>query len=288
MLNPRELDLSPLELALNGSEPVDAATMDRFAEAAGRYGMPATAGAAAYGLAECTLAVACTRRWDPLQSVTVMRDGLGEQGSVVRTAEPGAPGARRLVTCGRSDDATEIQILDASGKPLPPWHVGEIVVRGPSVMLGYWGDDEATSHALRAGRLHTGDLGFVTDELELVPCGRIKDMIIVAGRNLYPEDYEFVAEGVNGVRKGNAVAFSLPGSEHMVLVVETRLESDDASRLLGELGDSLSAEFDVAPSEILAVAPGTVPKTSSGKRERQRCRELYLAGELHPITSTAA
>jgi fatty-acyl-CoA synthase len=84
------------------------------------------------------------------------------------------------------------------------------------------------------------------------------------------------------------VAFSLPGSEHMVLVVETRLESDDASRLLGELGDSLSAEFDVAPSEILAVAPGTVPKTSSGKRERQRCRELYLAGELHPITSTAA
>lgn len=286
LLNPRDLDLSCLRLALNGSEPVDMAVVDRFVEAAGRHGMPPTAPSAAYGLAESTLAVSWTRATDALGSVLVRREGLGELGATVVPASADDVNVRRLATCGTPDEATEIAILGAHGERLEALRVGEIIVRGPSVMLGYFNDPEATAQTLRDGWLHTGDLGFVTGDGELVPCGRIKDMLIVAGRNVYPEDYEFVAERFPGVRKGNSVAFSIPEIERMVVVVETKKPSEEAQDLAAHLYAYLHAEIDPPPTELLVVPPGTVPKTSSGKRQRRLSRERYEAGEL-PILAAA-
>jgi fatty-acyl-CoA synthase len=284
-LNPRELDLSRLRIALNGSEPLDMETVERFAAAAMPYGMPPTAPCPAYGLAECTLAVTWVRPGDPVNAVSVLRDTLGERGSVVELVDPSHERARRLVACGTPDEATEVRVLGADGEALPAWRVGDIVVRGPSVMHGYWDDDEATAETLRDGWLHTGDLGFLTDSGELVPCGRVKDMIIVGGRNLYPEEYELATERVPGVRKGNSIAFSLPEKERMVVVVETKQPAEEAAALGGEVYAALRRDLEPPPSEVVIVPAGTVPKTSSGKRQRGACRELYLGGELGALAS---
>jgi fatty-acyl-CoA synthase len=284
-LNPRDLDLSHLRVCLNGSEPVHAETVEKFIEAAARHGMPDTAPCAWYGLAESTLAVSGKRPPDPVTFVTVAREGLGERGARVRQAEPSEDGARRFVGCGTPDGETELMIVGEEGEPLPHWHVGEIAVRGPSVMVGYWGDEEATAETLRDGWLYTGDLGFLTGEGELVPCGRIKDMIIAGGRNLYPEEYEFIAERVDGVRKGNAVAFSLPELERMVVVAETKKPAEEAEQLARQVFARLREELDPPPSDVAVVTPGTVPKTSSGKRQRGLCRKRYLAGELEVLAS---
>ena len=287
ILNPRDLDLSNLRVIINGSEPIDMETIDRFVEAGGRYGMPATAPSAAYGMAEVTLAITWTRPEDMLESVYVDREGLGERGGHVRRLDPGAPGAVRLACCGRPDDATEIRVLDAAGDPLPDWRVGEIVIRGPSVMQGYLNDPEATAEVLRDGWLITGDLGFHVGGRELVLCGRIKDMIIVAGRNLYPQDFEFVAERVPGVRKGNAVAFSIPGTERMVVVLEVK-DAEQSAAVARGVQERLREEFDITPPEVVVVEAGSVPKTSSGKRRRGACRGMYETGELPVIASAGA
>jgi fatty-acyl-CoA synthase len=151
-------------------------------------------------------------------------------------------------------------------------------------MLGYWQDEEATAATMRDGWLYTGDLGFVTDAGHLIPCGRIKDMIIVGGRNLYPEEYEFLTERVPDVRKGNTIAFSLPEQERMVVVAETKA-AEQAEEVAQRIFDSLRCEVDPPPSEVVVVPPGTIPKTSSGKRQRPRCRDSYLAGELGALAT---
>ncbi|HEX8067843.1 MAG TPA: AMP-binding protein [Thermoleophilaceae bacterium] len=279
-LKPRELDLSRLRVVLNGSEPIDVATMEAFAAAAAPYGLSPTAQSAAYGLAEATLAVTWTPTDDAVTAVTVSREGLGEPGAKVRLVEPDEEGARRMIGCGLPIPETEIRIVGPGGEAMPPLHVGEIAVRGPSVMAGYVNDDEATAEALRDGWLHTGDLGFLAESGELVPCGRIKDMIIAGGRNLYPEEYEFVVERVDGVRKGNVVAVSLPELERMAIIAETKHPAEEAEALARRVFDAVGAELDPPPSEVVMVPPGTIPKTSSGKRRRGLCRDRYLAGAL--------
>ncbi|MDQ3937006.1 MAG: AMP-binding protein, partial [Actinomycetota bacterium] len=268
-LNPRELDLSNLRILMNGSEPVDMETVEAFMEAAEPYGIPPNAICAAYGMAEVTLAVAWVRPDQPQEAVTVAREGLGERGTKVELVDASHEKARRLALCGTPDEATDVRVVDENDAELPAWHVGEIVIRGPSMMLGYWEDEESTASTIRDGWVHSGDLGFVTDSGQLVPCGRIKDMIIVGGRNLYPEEYEFLTERVEGVRKGNAIAFSLPEQERMVVVAETKAV-DSADEVARRVYDSLRRDVDPPPSEVLVVPPGTIPKTSSGKRQRTR------------------
>jgi fatty-acyl-CoA synthase len=278
-LNPRELDLSNLRIVLNGSEPVDVQTMRGFERAAEPHGLPANASCPSYGMAEVTLAVTAVRPTQPVRVYTVDSAELSDARRA-RFVDEGSDGARELVGCGPPDEATEIRIVDEQGAQLPPWQVGEVLVRGPSVMIGYYGDEAGTSQVLREGWLHTGDLGFMSDDGELVPCGRLKDMIIVGGRNLYPEEFELLSERVEGVRRGNTIAFSIPGEERMVVVAETRLEADDAADLAARLLRSLRAQLDGAPIEAVVVPSGTLPKTSSGKRQRRACREQFLAGEL--------
>ncbi|HEY5835389.1 AMP-binding protein [Streptomyces sp.] len=270
-LRPSPLDLSQLRIAVIGAEAIDAGALSGTQETLGRYGFGPTAMCPMYGLAEATLAVSGSSSTTPARVVgpAAGRDQAGE-------ARPERP----LVSCGPAVAGTDVRIQGADGGVLPEGAVGEVLVRGPGVTPGYWtalGGADPDSRP--DGWLATGDLGFL-DAGELVICGRIKDMIIAGGRNLYPEDYETAAESVPGVRAGNVVAFSLPGQERMVVMAEIRSARTDLRELGREVRDTVSAAAEHAPHEVLLVRPGTLPKTSSGKRQRRMARELYEKGVL--------
>jgi fatty-acyl-CoA synthase len=283
---PRDLELSQLRIAGNGAESIDADTMHGFADIAAKYGFEREAICPMYGLAEATLAVASSLPGQPARELWVSRTQL-EQNGVVHEVAPDSEGARRLVACGPPVPQTEIAIVDPAGQRRPSDEVGEILVRSPSVMSNYWQDPDATRETIdEDGWLHTGDLGFMAGE-ELVVCGRIKDMIVVGGRNLYPEDYEQCAVTVDGVRRGNVIAFGVPQQERMVVVAEARAGGGDGTTIARQTMQALTRRLSHAPQEVVLVPPGTLPKTSSGKVQRGVCRDRYLAGELPAIATVA-
>ena len=264
-------DLSSLRVAWNGAEPIDPVALGSFADIAAEFGMPRTAMCPSYGLAEATLAVTLGRYNELYQTVTVDRAAL-EDGVVRETSE-----GRTFVDCGTPIPDTTVTITDAEGTPLPDAAVGSIRVQGPCVVGQYWTPDGVPHPAdITDGhqRLITGDLGFTMDG-RLYVCGRQKDMIIVGGRNLYPEDFEFTTERIRGVRLGNVMAFSLPDSEQMVVVAETTLRGEAAQDLARTVSDTLTERLDYTPHDVVLVAPGTLPKTTSGKRQRSLCRQQY-------------
>jgi fatty-acyl-CoA synthase len=278
-LRPRSLDLSRLAVAFNGAEPVTAEVVEQALRTFEDCGLRPEAMCPTYGLAEATLAVTTAEGTEPARFLS--------------PAEVSVPAGadrphRPVASCGRPIAGTSLAVSDERGNRLPEGAVGEILVSGPGVMPGYWagaGDRPAGQGrpaGVVDGWLHTGDLGFVRGG-ELYVCGRTKDMIIVGGRNFYPEDYEAEVERARGVRTGNAIAFSLAASERMVVVAECRGAPDVCASVGRELLERFRVHFDHAPEEIVLVRPGTLPKTSSGKRQRGRCRELYLAGELTTV-----
>ncbi len=278
---PRDLDLTSWRIAANGAEPVDLETVLRFSEVAAPYGFSPNAMCPMFGLAEATLAVSLSRTDEPVAVEWIDREAL-ETSARVEHVEPHSPGSRAFVSCGYAIPGHEIAIKDRDGVDVGAGEVGEICVRGPSVMPGYWRDPEATAEALRDGWLHTGDLGF-QGRHGLVVCGRKKDMIILGGRNLYPEDYEFHAERVPGVRKGNVIAFAIPERERMVVVCETTAGPDEVDGVARSALEELRRQLPRGPEEVVLVSPGTLPKTSSGKRQRGECRDQYTAGDLEPL-----
>lgn len=275
-------DLSSLRVAWNGAEPIDPVTLASFSDIAAEYGMPRSAMCPAYGLAEATLAVTLGRYNELYRTVTVDRAAL-EDGLVRQV-----PVGRTFVDCGTPIPDTTVTITDADGNPLSDGEVGSIRVQGPCVVDRYWtpdGSPHPTELSDDHQRLITGDLGFGLDG-RLYVCGRQKDMIIVGGRNLYPEDFEFTTERIRGVRLGNVMAFSLPDSERMVVVAETTLHGAAAAELTRTVSDTLTAELDYTPHDVVLVAPGTLPKTTSGKRQRNTCRQQYRDGALSVRAST--
>jgi fatty-acyl-CoA synthase len=274
-----QVDLSSLRCMVNGAEMIDRGTVERFVAAAEGYGMAPAVMCPMYGLAEATLAVSITRPTEPARFLRVARRAL-EDGRVVRQAD--SDGSRDLASCGTPLPGTTVVVTDGGGRPVSDGEVGEIRVRGPGVIGRYWTPDGSPHPEPMCdgdGRLMTGDLGFVHDG-ELYVCGRKKDMVIIGGRNLYPEDYESLAEQVPGVRTGNVMAFALPGTERMVVVAETQLPGPDAAALGRRVLDTLRRELSYAPQEAVLVRAGSLPKTSSGKRRRQRCRSDYEEGRL--------
>jgi fatty-acyl-CoA synthase len=156
---------------------------------------------------------------------------------------------------------------------------GELKIRGDSVTPGYYKRPDATEAAFHDGWLRTGDLGYLADG-ELVVCGRLKDMIIVGGRNVFPEDVERAVAQVDGVRAGNVIAFGIerhPGREKIVVVAEAR--EGDVTVIRDAVADRVRDTVGLPP-EVVLVSPGTLPKTSSGKLQRSLCRDRYLGAEL--------
>jgi acyl-CoA synthetase (AMP-forming)/AMP-acid ligase II len=282
-VRPRDLeglDLSSWRIAMNGAEPVHADTIREFCEVVAPAGFKPQAMFPVYGLAESSLAVTFpTPGLRPLH-LRVSREELAK-GRVVETDDEDAA----VLTCvGTPLPGHTVVVADPKGRRLSTRQVGSIVVRGPSVMRGYLKNAEATSRALRNGWLWTGDLGFWSDE-GLYITGRVKDLIIIRGRNYYAEDAERVVENLIGARHGGVVVFGIHDDaarrDRVTCVCETKLR-DEKKRadLILAIRERVSEEVGLPIDEVLLVAPGTIPKTSSGKRQRRQTKALYLKKDL--------
>ncbi|MFN8178108.1 MAG: non-ribosomal peptide synthase/polyketide synthase [bacterium] len=292
--DPSVLDLRTWDVAYDGAEPVRAATLDRFAERFAPCGLRREALSPAYGLAEATLKVSSgTRGGAGAVIVSVERSAL-EAGRVAVEE-----GGVALVGSGRVGHATVVRIVDAeSGTSLGENAVGEIWVSGPSVALGYWNRPEESDATFRARLpgddaryLRTGDLGFLRDG-ELFVTGRLKDLVIVRGRNIYPQDVERVAEACSAVlRPGGAAAFGAEasGAERLVVVLEVeRRAPDEPESLFAAVRAAIVESSDVDPWAIVLVKPYGVPKTTSGKVRRAACRAAFLDGTLPVVAEWRA
>jgi fatty-acyl-CoA synthase len=277
------LDLSPLRIALNGAEPIDPQTVHNFIDEAGRFGMRPGAVFPAFGMAEVCIGGTFPEPLTGLRTDAVDRRVL-ESERYAAPADPDAPNTREFVRLGRALPGLDIRVVDPSdGRALKDREVGELEIRGTSVTPGYYKNDHATEDLFRGEWLRTGDLAYLLDG-ELVLCGRIKDVIIIGGRNVFPEDIERVVGTVDGVRAGNVIAFGVDagrGKEHVLVVAEARTEDQETLR---KVVHSRAKEVAGAPPhDVVLVGPGTLPKTSSGKLQRSLCRTRYLEHELQPV-----
>jgi 1-acyl-sn-glycerol-3-phosphate acyltransferase len=277
------LDLSSWRLAYNGAEPVSPATIERFADRFAPYGFRREAITPVYGLAESAVGLT----FPPLGRGPVVdrirRDAFVRSGRA-EPAEPGAPHDLRFVDCGQPLPGHEIRIVDAAGTELGDRREGRIEFRGPSATAGYFNNAPATRSLFHGDWLDTGDLGYVAGA-DLYVTGRVKDMIIRAGRNLHPAELEEAVGNLKGVRKGCVAVFASPdpsgGPERLVVMAETRATRDDArAALCSEIAATTVDLLGVAPDDVVLAPPRTVLKTSSGKIRRAASQEIYQAGKI--------
>jgi fatty-acyl-CoA synthase len=277
------LDLSPLRVALNGAEPVDPGTVEAFLDAGAPHGLRPGAVFPAFGMAEVSIAGTFPKPMTGLRTDDVDQRVLETEGYAAPCA-PDGPNARRFVKLGRPIPGLQIQIVDPeTGQRRREREVGELEIRGTSVTTGYYNRPDATAETFRRGWLRTGDLAYLIDG-ELVMCGRIKDMIIVGGRNVYPQDIENAVARVDGVRAGNVIAFGVEGRhgrEAIVVVAESK--ATDPEQVRRAVATVVREVVGVPPKEVVLVAPGSLPKTSSGKLQRSLCRARYLDEALQPV-----
>jgi fatty-acyl-CoA synthase len=279
------LDLSRWRVAGCGAEPIHGRDLDDFARLLAPAGFDARALTCAYGLAEATVAVSFSRRGAGVQVDAVDAEALAVRGRAV----PAAPGALavEVVSCGEPLDGLAVAAFapdDAtSARPLAEREVGELRVRGASVTSGYYADEDASAARLAGEWLRTGDLGYLADGCVYV-CGRLKDVLIVHGRNLFPHDLEWAAATVAGVHNGRVVAFATHdahGREEVVIALETALASpDDRARLARDVTRRVFDGCGVTVAAVVTLARDTLPRTSSGKPQRYRVRELHARGAL--------
>src|SRR4029077_936929 len=274
------LDLSSWRVAGCGAEPIQAATLEAFAAKFARIGFHAASLVAAYGLAEHTLAVTLGPRGRGLRVDAVHASDLVAHGRAV-PCSPDSPDASLLVGCGRPFPDHGLRVVDDGGRPVGERTVGEILVSGPSVMRGYVSGADGTTGVVPVGWLATGVLGYLADG-ELFVCGRRKEMIIVGGRNYFPQDIERVVYEVPSIRAGGVAAFAATAPGHpdrAVVVVETR-GPVSADALQTEVRRRVLQATGLAVDEIVLAPNGTIDRTTSGKLRRAELRERYAAGTL--------
>ena len=282
------LDLSSWRVAGCGAEPIRAENLKAFAEKFSSVGFDERAFVCCYGMAESTLAISFSKLGTGVNVDVVAGDKLWSE----HKAEPIAAEAERaapIVQCGSAFPDHDIQVFapdDEEGKtPLGDREVGELRLRGPSLMVGYWNEPELSQKAFAGGWLRTGDLGYLADGKVHI-CGRSKEVIIVNGRNYYPQDLEWEAGNVTGVRRGNVIAFGTMkpqgDRERVVVVFETQVTGDEATtKLKSEVRQAVQQGIGLTADDVVAVKVGVLPKTSSGKLQRAKARELYETGELY-------
>lgn len=276
-LKPRDvegLDLSSWRVAWVGAEPVQAGALRAFERLLGPRGLAPSTLLPCYGMAEATLAVSFAAVDEPFRVVAVSRRALREEGRV-RPAEGGSADALELVSCGRPLAGARVRAVGPEGEERAEGEVGELLVAGPSLFRGYWGEP-----ARAAGAEHrTGDLGFLEGG-EVFVTGRVKDLIIVRGHNLHPEEVEWAAGQVAGVRAGRAAAFGVSdaalGTERVCLVAEVdRRTAPEPAALETALRRRVHEESGVTLDDVLLVEAGALPTTTSGKLQRGLARRLY-------------
>ncbi|WP_166903321.1 fatty acyl-AMP ligase [Mycobacterium sp. DL440] len=291
------LDLSSLATAMNGAEPVQAATLEKFAEAFAPAGFRPEALCPVYGLAEATLLVSGGS--DSALPVVAHVDRTGLQADRVVDVEPGHPSAVALVGCGRPRGGQHVVVIDPlTHRPCGADEVGEIWIAGPSVGWGYWARPDETAQTFSAVAaevsggpfLRTGDLGFLRSG-ELYITGRCKDLVVIRGGNYYPSDIErTVQDSHPALVSGRGAVFAItPGLgavEQMVIVQEVARQRDgsvDLSAVADAVRAAVTARYGVEPNAVLLVEHLSIPTTSSGKIQRGRCRQQLLDDEIAPV-----
>ena len=277
------LDLGSWRVAFNGAEAVSPDTVERFIEHFKPYGFRPDAMAPVYGLAENC--VALTFPAEPREPVIdeVDRDRFQEQGEA-RPAEAEAGNPLRFVSCGRPIPGHRIRIVDTGGEELPERQEGALQFTGPSATVGYFRNDEETARLFEGDWLNTGDRGYIADG-ELYLTGRNKDLIVRAGRNLYPGEIEETVGKLEDVRSGCVVAFATGMGERqgekLVVVAETRSTDRDVhDRLKDDIARIARESLGIDVDDVVIVRPRSVPKTTSGKLRRHEARLRYERGEL--------
>jgi acyl-CoA synthetase (AMP-forming)/AMP-acid ligase II len=272
------VDLKSWKYALNGAEPVSPEVLRRFAERFGPLGFDAASLMPVYGLSEASLAVSFSSRRTPAKTRAVDARALAERGRA-------EAGSYELASVGKPVPGVEVEIRSEDGRVVAEGQVGRVMVRGLSVMRGYFEDEEASRAALKDGWLDTGDLGFWADG-ELYLCGRVKDLVIIRGANHAPQEFEVCLEGLAGVRPGCAVAlgFTPPGgsSEELLVLAERRGDASQDAAVAEAIRGAVVERTGVRPHTVKLLEPGTLPRTSSGKMRRREALRRYLAGQLTP------
>ncbi|MGH3724163.1 MAG: fatty acyl-AMP ligase [Mycobacterium sp.] len=263
-------DLSSLRFALSGAEAIDVATLERFATEGARFGMRPDAIVPAYGMAEATLAVSFVRRDEGYRVCPPHPDLVAAQGA---EASP-------RVALGLPLPGCEVRVVAEDRSVLPAEAIGELEIRGENVTAGYRTAAGFEPMLDAQGWLSTGDIGYLTEDGQPVICGRKKDILIISGRNVHPEDIERSVAGVAGVRSGGVAAVRLStaaSGEGFAIVAESVLHADTAesARIRAEVADRVYRSLGVSPRDVYVVPAGWIPKTSSGKlRRRETSKRL--------------
>ncbi|MFZ1738289.1 fatty acyl-AMP ligase, partial [Sphingorhabdus sp.] len=271
-------------LAGNGADMIRPDVMQGFVDAFGEAGFNARAFLPSYGLAEATLAV------------SIMPPGEGIRVELVEESEltgmPGAPDRpkryRAIVNCGKAVKDMTIEVRDENGAILPDRAIGKVWCTGPSLMEGYFRDPEATAACMKDGWLDTGDMGYLSDGYIYV-VGRAKDMIIINGKNHWPQDIEWAVEQLPGFKSGDIAAFAITngGEETPAVLVQCRTsDEDERTKLREQIRDKVRSVTGMN-CVVELVPPRTLPRTSSGKLSRTKARNLYLSGEIQPYAVAA-
>lgn len=280
------IDLSSWRIAFCGAEPIDARTVKAFIEKFQPYGFEGGAFFPVYGMAENSLAITFPPPGRPPRFDVIDRQTFEQTGH----AEPAPEEDDTALVCVSVGSALPwhaVRVMDLeTGQPCEEARLGEIELRGPSRMQGYYKNEEATRAVVRDdGWLRTGDLGYLRDG-ELFVTGRLKEMIIKGGRNYFPQDIEAAASTVSGIRVGCCAAFGLwnskRGTEDLILVCETRVQGPEREELPGLIRRAVHAKVGTNPDKVILVPAGTIPKTSSGKLQRRLARKRYQEDDLKP------
>lgn len=275
------IDLSGVRALMSGAEPVRHDSQQAFVDRFAPHGFSADALCAGYGMAENTLAATITPVGTRNRVDWIDVRALRETNRAV-SAEPDRPEAAPFVSCGKPYGGTQIRIVGDDGADLPERHVGTILIRSDSLFSGYYRRPDLTAAVMRDGWYDSGDAGYMA-EGELFVCGRIKDIIIVSGKNIYPKDIEAIAMSEPDIKTGGAVAFGVEnrqlGSEGIVLVAEMnrRLDDDGQRALAQRVRQRVTAEMGISLLDVRIVNKGWVVKTHNAKISRVRNRQKYLA-----------
>jgi len=277
------LDLSSLRALCNGAEPISPVTIERFMERFAAHGFRRAAMMPVYGLAECSVGLTFPPLDRGPRIDRIDRDALAQKAEA-RVAAEGDEAALAVVGCGLALPGHHVRIVDAMGNELPERHEGRLQFLGPSATSGYLRNPEATAALMDGIWLNSGDMAYMADG-EVFITGRAKDMIIIAGRNIYPQELEDAVGEIEGVRGGNVAVFASPdpagGTERLVVLAETRrFDETTQARITREI-EALAMDLTAHPPDAVVLSrPNTVLKTSSGKIRRAACREAYERGWL--------
>ncbi|MEO1351549.1 MAG: AMP-binding protein [Cyanobacteria bacterium J06635_15] len=293
-----DLDLSDWDIAFTGAEPIRPETLAQFSQTFAPYGFRQTAFYPCYGMAEATLLIAGGHK--DTQPIVQPVDGAALERHQVVPAVEASASDRTIVSCGQTTPDHQLYIVHPETlTPCSIGQVGEIWISGPSVAQGYWQQPEATAQTFQAYLadtgvgpfLRTGDLGFELNG-QLFVTGRLKDLIIIRGQNHYPQDIEHTVTASHPALPANAgaaFAIDVEGAEQLVVVQEverSHLRKLDVKAVMGAIRQAIATHHGLDLHVAVLVRPGSIPKTSSGKIQRQACRAAFLANDLRTIAET--